>query len=131
MSKNYVKVYPATTLKDASKCMLDSKQNCVIVVDNENLLEGILTYGDIRRYLSKTPTDALTGDAALEDVCGYAMLPFLTAYLLFLSNCDGHSAVVVGIISALEFRFLLSFVFFWCQLKPGLPKPNSPTPLDH
>ncbi|KAF8031310.1 hypothetical protein BT93_D0491 [Corymbia citriodora subsp. variegata] len=67
MSKKYVKVSPATTLKDASKCMLDSKQNCVIVVDKENLLEGILTYGDIRRYISKTPTDALTSDAALED----------------------------------------------------------------
>lgn len=80
MSKKYVKVSPATTLKDASKCMLDSKQNCVIVVDKENLLEGILTYGDIRRYLSKTPTDALTGDAALEDVCGYTMLPFHTVY---------------------------------------------------
>lgn len=67
MSKKYVKVSPATTLKDASKCMLDSKQNCVIVVDKENLLEGILTYGDIRRYLSKTPTDALTSDTALGD----------------------------------------------------------------
>ncbi|OWM85951.1 chloride channel protein CLC-f [Punica granatum] len=67
MSKNYVKVSLTATLKDATKGMLDGQQKCVLVVDNEDLLEGILTYGDIRRYLSKKSSKASNGDAAYED----------------------------------------------------------------
>ncbi|XP_027330257.1 chloride channel protein CLC-f isoform X2 [Abrus precatorius] len=54
MSKQYPQISSSVTLKDAIKCMHDSQQNCVLVVDNEDFLEGILTYGDIRR-----PTHAL------------------------------------------------------------------------
>lgn len=31
------------------KLMQDNHQNCALVVDDENFLEGILTLGDIRR----------------------------------------------------------------------------------
>jgi CBS domain-containing protein len=54
-------------LKEAIKYMHDCKQNCLLVVDDEDLLEGILTYGDIRR-LSKTSSDASTGDSTIIDV---------------------------------------------------------------
>ncbi|KAJ6967268.1 hypothetical protein NC652_004734 [Populus alba x Populus x berolinensis] len=67
MSKNYAKVALSLTLKEAIKYMHDSKQNCLLVVDDEDLLEGILTYGDIRR-LSKTSSDASTGDSTIIDV---------------------------------------------------------------
>lgn len=67
MSKNYAKVSLSLTLKEAIKYMHDSKQNCLLVVDDEDLLEGILTYGDIRR-LSKTSSDASTGDSTIIDV---------------------------------------------------------------
>ncbi|XP_010542481.1 PREDICTED: chloride channel protein CLC-f-like [Tarenaya hassleriana] len=55
MSKNYVKVSLSTTLREAKKFLNESRQNCVLVVedDDEDLLAGILTLGDIRRYLSK------------------------------------------------------------------------------
>ncbi|CAK7323904.1 unnamed protein product [Dovyalis caffra] len=67
MSKNYAKVSVSLTLKEAIKYMHDSKQNCVLIVDNEDLLEGILTHGDIKR-LSKTSSDASTGDSTIIDV---------------------------------------------------------------
>lgn len=42
--------------------MHDRQQNCVVVVDAEDLLEGILTSGDIQRALSMSPTDAPNRD---------------------------------------------------------------------
>lgn len=47
--------------------MHDSKQNCVLVFDDEDLLEGILTYGDIRR-LSEDSSDTSKGDSTITDV---------------------------------------------------------------
>lgn len=69
MSKNFVKVSSTMTLKEATKCMHDRQQNCVLVVDAEDFLEGILTYGDIKRYLSKKSKEAPKGDSSLPDVC--------------------------------------------------------------
>lgn len=57
MSKNYVKVSLAMTLIEAIKYFHDNQQNCVLVVDDEDFLDGILTYGDVRRYLSKMPSN--------------------------------------------------------------------------
>ncbi|KAK2385865.1 chloride channel protein CLC-f [Trifolium repens] len=53
MSKYYLKVPSSVTLKDAIKIMHGSQQNCVLVVDEDDFLEGILTYGDIRRCRSE------------------------------------------------------------------------------
>ncbi|KAL6646106.1 hypothetical protein ACP70R_017714 [Stipagrostis hirtigluma subsp. patula] len=49
MSKHYVKVTPTSTIKEAAILMQEKQQNCVLVVDNEDFLEGIVTLGDIRR----------------------------------------------------------------------------------
>ncbi|KAK6935480.1 CBS domain [Dillenia turbinata] len=68
MSRNFVKVSPTITLKEAIKHMHDSQQHCVLVVDSEDLLEGILTTGDIQQFLSKTPNDASIGDSTFPDV---------------------------------------------------------------
>ena len=69
MSKNYLKVSSSVTLKDAIECIQDSQQNCVLVVDEEDFLEGILTYGDIRRCLPEKSNDTSKGDSGLLDVC--------------------------------------------------------------
>ncbi|KAL7103257.1 hypothetical protein ACP275_08G169000 [Erythranthe tilingii] len=53
MSDNYVKVSLTQTLRDALNRMRDGQQNCILVVDSEDSLEGILTDGDIKRCLSK------------------------------------------------------------------------------
>ncbi|XP_024018675.1 chloride channel protein CLC-f isoform X2 [Morus notabilis] len=68
MSKNYVKVSLAMTLKEAMKYMHDSQQNCVMVVNDEDFLEGILTYGDVRRYLSKKSVDVSKSDSRYPDI---------------------------------------------------------------
>ncbi|CAO2184125.1 unnamed protein product [Urochloa humidicola] len=49
MSKHYVKVTPTFTIKEATSLMQEKQQSCVLVVDNEDFLEGIVTLGDIRR----------------------------------------------------------------------------------
>ncbi|KAL7217649.1 hypothetical protein ACSBR2_010983 [Camellia fascicularis] len=68
MSKKYVKVSRSLTLKEALQSMHDNEQHCVLVVDADDFLEGILTYGDIKRFLSKKSGDALDGDSSLHDV---------------------------------------------------------------
>ena len=76
MSKNYVKVSLATTLNDAIKYMNDNQQNCVLVVDDEDFLEGILTYGDVRRCLSKKSGDSSKSELRFLDVSGDANAKF-------------------------------------------------------
>ncbi|PUZ52059.1 hypothetical protein GQ55_6G240100 [Panicum hallii var. hallii] len=49
MSKHYVKVTSAFTIKETTRLMQEKQQSCVLVVDNEDFLEGIVTLGDIRR----------------------------------------------------------------------------------
>lgn len=48
MSKNYVKVPLETFLGEAIKLMHENQQTCVLVVDHEEFLEGVLTFSDIR-----------------------------------------------------------------------------------
>ncbi|KAI5321454.1 PREDICTED: chloride [Prunus dulcis] len=67
MSKNYVKVPVSVTMKEAIKCMRDNHQNCVLVVDDEDLLEGILTFGDVRRFQSKKSSDTSKSDCGFLD----------------------------------------------------------------
>jgi CBS domain len=62
MSKIYVKVKPNISVKEAVKLMQDKHQSCVLVVDGEDYLEGIVTFGDIRRHGFSSPTEApITG----------------------------------------------------------------------
>ncbi|KAK3200204.1 hypothetical protein Dsin_023619 [Dipteronia sinensis] len=68
MTKNFVKVSLTLTLTEAIKLMHDSLESFVLVVDDEDFLEGILTYGDIRRRLSKKPSGASKDDSAAPDV---------------------------------------------------------------
>lgn len=67
MSNNFLKISLTQTLREALSCMRDGQQNCVLVVDAEDSLEGILTDGDIKRWLSNRSGDASNSD--LVDVC--------------------------------------------------------------
>ncbi|XP_010480103.1 PREDICTED: chloride channel protein CLC-f-like isoform X1 [Camelina sativa] len=70
MSKNYVKVTPGTTLREARNILKDSHQNCLMVVDEDEFLAGILTHGDIRRYLSNNVSTILDEDTCpVSSVC--------------------------------------------------------------
>lgn len=76
MSNNYLKVSLTQTLREALKHMRDGQQNCVLVVDVEDSLEGILTDGDIKRCLSMRSVDASNSDYT--DVCFYLFLEYCT-----------------------------------------------------
>lgn len=69
MSNNCAKVSLAISLKEAVDCMHNNQQKCLLVVDEEDFLEGILTYGDIRRCLSNKSTDTTKDDSRCLDVC--------------------------------------------------------------
>lgn len=69
MSSSFLKVSPNQTLKEALKYMNEGQQNCVIVVDAEDCLEGILTSGDIKRFLFKNSGGCSNSDSSLVDVC--------------------------------------------------------------
>ena len=48
----YLKVSMAVSVKESMNCMHDGHQNFVLVFDENVFLEGILTYGDIRRWVT-------------------------------------------------------------------------------
>nr|KJB81482.1 hypothetical protein B456_013G147500 [Gossypium raimondii] len=67
MSKKYLKVSMAATVREAMKCMHDNHQKFALVVDEDEFLEGIITLGDIRRCLSKKqPSDISMGDSTAD-----------------------------------------------------------------
>ncbi|KAL0310889.1 UNVERIFIED_CONTAM: Chloride channel protein CLC-f [Sesamum angustifolium] len=63
MSNNYLKVSLTQTVREALNIMRDGQQHCVLVVDAEDSLEGILTHGDIRRCLSQRSSDASVSES--------------------------------------------------------------------
>ncbi|CAM8893974.1 unnamed protein product [Rhodiola kirilowii] len=67
MSKDYLAISRAATLKEAMKCMNDRHLNCAFLVDADDLLVGILTCGDIRRFLSRNSSYGAK-DPTLPDV---------------------------------------------------------------
>ncbi|XP_068641654.1 chloride channel protein CLC-f-like [Aristolochia californica] len=89
MSKNYIKVLPTVNLKEAMQLMFDSQQNCVLVVNIDGLLEGILTLGDIKRGLSKMSVDASNGDSANLDVNGCVVSSVCTRGIQYRGNERG------------------------------------------
>lgn len=77
MSKNYVKVPPETFLGEAIKLMHENQQTCVLVVDHEEFLEGVLTFSDIRRRGFKTDGEVPATPnekPAIADVCTLMVL---------------------------------------------------------
>lgn len=72
MSKIYVKVLPSATVTEALKLLHDKQQNCALVVDPEDFLEGIITLGDIRRMGYGLHGESfIEGDHPKTDVCLY------------------------------------------------------------
>ncbi|KAH0721861.1 hypothetical protein KY289_004905 [Solanum tuberosum] len=71
MLNDYLKVSPNQTVKEALECMHDGRESFVIVVNAEDYLEGILTYGDIKRSLFSNSGDSSNRDLALKnaDTC--------------------------------------------------------------
>ncbi|KAL8137553.1 hypothetical protein V2J09_003554 [Rumex salicifolius] len=68
MSVNYIKASSSMILKEAIEIIRERKQSFILVVDDEDLLEGILTYGDVRRSLSNNSSGASSSTPTLQDV---------------------------------------------------------------
>ncbi|MFS7963814.1 putative CBS domain, chloride channel, voltage gated, chloride channel, core [Helianthus anomalus] len=66
MSTIYLSVGLSSTIKEAIQCMDNGQQTCVLVVDPEEHLEGILTYGDIKRGMLKN-YDEIDGASSTPD----------------------------------------------------------------
>lgn len=63
--------------------MHDGHQNCVLAVDADDYLEGILTYGDTKRCLFKTSGDASVSDSSLPDVCSFTWNDYMVLFIPF------------------------------------------------
>lgn len=88
MSRIYVKVHPTTIVKDAIELMHDNQQTCVLIIDHDDFLEGVLTLGDIRRKGFETSRELPStprGDTQISDV---STLGFM---MLSLSNLCKHN----------------------------------------
>lgn len=57
--------------------MHDNKESCVLVLDAEDLIEGILTLGDIQRGLSKESDNDPNSDSVVVDVCSFKILELI------------------------------------------------------
>nr|GEV18716.1 chloride channel protein CLC-f-like [Tanacetum cinerariifolium] len=66
MSTNYLNVGLSSTIKEAVQCMDNGQQTCVLVIDTEEHLEGILTYGDIKRGMMRE-YDEIEGASSTPD----------------------------------------------------------------
>jgi hypothetical protein len=56
--------------------MQEKQQNCVVVVDNEDFLEGIVTLGDLRRkgFVPSENSDSTQANSSTLDVCKLLIL---------------------------------------------------------
>jgi predicted transcriptional regulator len=71
MPKQIVKITPTFSIKEATRLIQEKQQNCVLVVDNEDFLEGIVTLGDICRkgYEPSENSNSAGGNYFPFDVC--------------------------------------------------------------
>ncbi|XP_073307286.1 chloride channel protein CLC-f-like isoform X1 [Primulina huaijiensis] len=74
MSDHYLKVSASQSLREALNCMCDGQQNCVFVVDADDYLEGILTYGDIKRWLFNRSGDPSSWSTMDVDTCNVSSM---------------------------------------------------------
>ena len=68
MSKSFVKVQATSTVKESVQAMLDARQSCVFVVDENDLLESIMTLSDLKRVVLNAAKATSQGDTTVIDV---------------------------------------------------------------
>lgn len=89
MSKSFAKVQATATVKEAVQAMLDVRQSCVLVVDENDLLEGIMTLSDLQQDVYKAAMATSQGDTTMLDVSCRAMClcSFICAGSIILLPC--------------------------------------------
>jgi len=82
MSKDFVKVNAMATVKESVGAMLAGGQRCALVVDENDLLEGIMTSSDLQREVFRaTEESAFSDTPIIVEVC-----------LLLLLSCSAASS---------------------------------------
>jgi len=76
MAKHYVKVTPTFTIEEATRLMQEKQQSCVLVVYNEDFLEGIVTLDDLccKRFVPSENSDSTQANSSTLDVCKLLIL---------------------------------------------------------
>lgn len=70
MSKDFVKVNAMATVKECIGAMLATGQRCALVVDENDLLEGIMSSSDLQReVLRATEETAFSDTPIIVEVC--------------------------------------------------------------
>jgi hypothetical protein len=96
MSSNYLSVGLSSTIQEAVQCMDNGHQTCVLVIDTEEHLEGILTYGDIKRGMLRE-CDEIEGASSTPDVCDILILLFYISAYACCSLIFAHMPVILTI----------------------------------
>lgn len=78
MRSRYVTVLMSTMLTEVVALMLEEKQSCAMIVDDDNLLIGLLTLGDIQEFCklseerNKIPEEVIVSEVcSLNDFCKF------------------------------------------------------------
>ncbi len=65
MSTDYVKVNAMATIKEAFGVMVAGQQRCALVVDENDLLEGLITPSDLQREVLRAAEASVYSDEAI------------------------------------------------------------------
>jgi CBS domain containing-hemolysin-like protein len=65
MSTDYVKVHAMATIKEAFGVMVAGRQRCALVVDENDLLEGLITPSDLQREVLRAAEESVYSDEAI------------------------------------------------------------------
>ncbi|CAM6082196.1 unnamed protein product [Calypogeia fissa] len=68
MSKTFVTVQAIATVKETIGQILSKQQRCALVVDENDLLEGIFTFSDLEREVMRAAESSYSGHRAVVDV---------------------------------------------------------------
>jgi CBS domain-containing protein len=84
MAKHYVNVTPTFTIEEATRLMQEKQQSCVLVVYNEDFLEGI-TLDDLccKRFVPSENSVSIQANSSTLDVCKLLILWLQFQFMLF------------------------------------------------
>ena len=83
MSKDFVKVNAMATVKESLGAMLAGGQRCALIVDEDDLLEGILTPSDLQREVLGTVEESVVSGSPAGLEVSFCAKIFV--FLLFFS----------------------------------------------
>lgn len=85
MSKDFVKVNAMATVKETLGSMLAAQQRCALIVDENDLLEGIMTFTDLQREVLRAAEESVFSDnPSIVEVWHLMHAPFLTLLHMLL-----------------------------------------------